>query len=220
MLFKDRTDAGQQLAEELLTLADRDDVVILALPRGGVVLGYEISNRLHAPLDLILVRKLGVPWQEELALGAIASNNIRIINKSIVDSLNISSEDIEQIAAREQHELERRNELYRKGKPFPDLKDKIVVIVDDGIATGATVRAAIKVVESFEPKKIIVAVPVASSSVYKEIPDENVQLLVLKTPEPFFGIGMWYGEFSQVTDEQVIDLLTKANQQLRQAKDG
>jgi putative phosphoribosyl transferase len=207
MLFKDRQDAGRKLALALHAFKNRDDVCVLALPRGGVVLGYEISKALHLPFDLILVRKLGVPWQEELALGAVAIPNIRVLNQSILSTLNIREKTIEEVTRREQAELDRRNRVYRQNRPFPPIKDKIVIIVDDGIATGATMRAAIRVVASMKPQKIIVAVPVASYSVFKEMRGEQVELLVLETPEPFYGIGMWYGQFPQLTDEEVITLL-------------
>lgn len=211
MLFTDRQDAGKRLAKELMPLANRQDVLVLALPRGGVILGYEISRQLQVPLDLIIVRKLGTPGQEELALGAIATNGIRIINKGIVESLDISPDRIEAIAAREQQELDRRNQLYRQGRPFPEVKDKIIILVDDGIATGATMRAAIKVLAAMAPRQIIVSVPVASPTVYQELPEDNLKLLVLETPEPFFGIGMWYHDFPQVTDREVINCLENAN---------
>jgi putative phosphoribosyl transferase len=209
MLFKDRKDAGKKLAKMLSYLANRDDVLVLALPRGGVILGYEVCKELNVPLDVILVRKLGVPWQPELALGAIATHDIRVINKSIVSSLNIDEDTIEEIASSEKKELERRNQLYRQGRPFPQVNQKIIVLVDDGIATGATMRAAIKVVSTLQPKKIIVAVPLASSSVYTEMAGEDIDLVVAETPEPFFGIGMWYGDFPQISDEEVINLLSK-----------
>jgi putative phosphoribosyl transferase len=211
MLFQDRQEAGQKLAEELLPLADRSDVIVLALPRGGLVLGYEISSKLHVPLDLILVRKLGVPWQEELAFGAIANEDVQYINNSIVASISLSQQDMMKIIKRERLELQRRNEKYRQGRPFPNIEDKIVILVDDGIATGATMRAAIKVLATMHPRKIIVAVPVASSSVYQDFSDAPVELLVLNTPEPFYGIGMWYQDFAQLTDQDVIAILQKAN---------
>jgi putative phosphoribosyl transferase len=211
MLFQDRYEAGQRLAAELLPLANRKDVLVLALPRGGLILGYEISQRLHVPLDLILVRKLGVPLQEELAFGAISTNNVSYINKGIVDSLSLSQEEMDRIIKKESLELERRNRLYRQGRPFPDVQGKIVILVDDGIATGATMRVAIKVISSMNPRKILVAVPVASSSVYQELGNKDVEFLVLETPEPFYGIGMWYHDFAQLTDREVIELLEKSN---------
>lgn len=211
MLFKDRHEAGKKLATKLAVWVKANDSLILALPRGGVVLGYEISKALHIPLDIILVRKLGVPGQEELALGAIAMNNIRIINKSIISNLDIDEADIERISTKEQLELNRRNILYRQAKPFPVIKNKTVLLVDDGIATGATMRAAIKVVETMQPNKIIVAAPVASTSVYKDFHQEHVELCILETPEPFFGIGMWYQSFPQVTDQEVINFLNASD---------
>lgn len=212
MLYRDRQDAGKKLAHALLDYQDDADAIILALPRGGVVLGFELHQMLHLPLDLILVRKLGVPGQEELALGAISLDDVKVINKGIVSMLSINEETIAQIMAKEQQELTRRNLLYRENKPFPALKDKVVILVDDGIATGATMRAAINVVKELQPRKIVVATPVASSSVYSDLRDEHVEVEVLATPEPFYGIGMWYGDFKQITDEEVIHLVKMANQ--------
>lgn len=211
MLFLDRQDAGKQLAQQLKGYKNHPDVIVLALPRGGVVIGYEICKALNAPLDLILVRKLGVPWQEELALGAIATHHIKVINKDILATFPISQAVIDSLISKEQAELERRNRLYRKGKPFPCLDDKIVILADDGIATGATMKAAIKVAKTMHPQKIIVAVPLASSSIYKEMSGESVDLKVLETPEPFYGIGMWYANFPQLTDQEVIHILDKAH---------
>lgn len=208
MLFKDRQDAGRQLATKLAHLANNQNVLVLALPRGGVVLGHEISQRLNVPLDLILVRKLGVPWQEELAFGAIAVGNTEVLNEGIINSLGISNETIEEVKKKEEQELNRRNHLYRKDRPLPLINDKIIVLVDDGIATGATMRAAIRLVKACHPKEIIVATPLASISVFEDMSAEKIKLIVLETPEPFYGIGRWYSHFPQLTDEEVISLLT------------
>lgn len=213
-MFKDRIEAGQQLAQRLHQYQHDPNAIVLALPRGGVVLGDEISKTLALPLDLILVRKLGVPGQEELALGAISIDNVMVLNSRIVSALNIDDETIRQRVAIEQTELARRNTVYRHNQPFPTITAKTVILVDDGIATGATMRAAIKIVQLHHPKKVIVAVPLASSSVYQDFAGDRVELVVLATPEPFYGIGMWYGQFPQLTDDDVITLL--ANAQARQ----
>ncbi len=210
MLFIDRKEAGKALGQALKKFSGNHDAIVLALPRGGVVLGYEICKQLHLKLDLILVRKLGVPDHEELAFGAIAMNNLRVLNEDVIDMLKIDNATIQNVVTSESAELQRRNSVYRQGAPFPNLKNKIVILVDDGIATGATMRAAIKVVTVFKPKKILVAVPVASPTIYEEMANENVELLVLKTPSPFLGIGMWYQDFPQVSDHVVLDLLAKA----------
>lgn len=212
-MFSNREEAGKKLAKRLSAYRDDPDTIILALPRGGVVLGYEVSHALHLPLDLILVRKLGVPGQEELAFGAISLDGVKILNQHILSILRIDPRAIDRIISKEELELARRNQLYRKDLPFPNIKDKVVILIDDGIATGATMKAAIKIVALHQPQKIIVAVPLASSSVYQDLSDDKVELVVLETPEPFYGIGMWYGEFAQLTDEQVIALLAKAQQE-------
>lgn len=208
-MFKDRIEAGIALAKALSQYRDDPNAIVLALPRGGVVLGDQISQALHIPLDIILVRKLGVPFQEELAFGAISLEGVQILNESVLNMIRLDPATISKVVAKEQQELDRRNALYRENRPFPDIQDKVVILVDDGIATGATMRAAIRIVQLHHPKKVIVAVPLASSSVYYDMADEDIQLLVLETPEPFYGIGMWYGEFLQVSDQEVIDLLQR-----------
>lgn len=210
MLFKDRKEAGLRLAQSLLKYKNNPDVIVLALPRGGVALGFEISRALAIPLDVLLVRKLGVPWQDELAFGAIAVGNVLIFNESIVANLNLSQESINRIIAKESQELQRRNLVYRQGRDFPPLAHKTVILVDDGIATGATMVAAIKAVRLSNPSKIIVASPLASVNVFQDMADQDVELLILETPEPFYGIGMWYGDFPQLTDNEVIELLQSA----------
>lgn len=215
-MFRNREEAGKKLAKRLAKYRDDPDAIILALPRGGLVLGYEVSKALHLPLDLILVRKLGVPGQEELAFGAISFDDVKILNQHILSLLQIDPLAIAKIIAKEEHELARRNQLYRKDLPFPNIKGRVVILIDDGIATGATMKAAIKIVALYEPSKIVVAVPLASSSVYQDLSEDQVELVVLEMPEPFYGIGMWYGEFPQLTDEEVITLLANAKQETKQ----
>lgn len=210
MKLRDRTEAGQLLADKLIQYQDNPNIIILALPRGGVPVGYEISKKLHAPLDILIVRKLGAPWQEELAIGAIAMGGVKVLNEEIVKSLQISPAEIEQIAAQEQTELDRRNRVYRHGEPFPDLKNKIVILVDDGLATGATMRAAVAAVKQAKPEKLIVAVPVAPSDTYHEFKKTVDEIICLSTPELFYSISQWYDYFPQTSDEEVMELLKLA----------
>jgi putative phosphoribosyl transferase len=210
MLFLDRTDAGKRLAIRLEPYANQRDVVVLALPRGGVAVAYEICKQLHAPLDVVLVRKLGAPGQEELAMGAITLGDIKVFNAEIIQSLQIPEHVIERVVAKERAELERRNQLYRKGRALPDLKHKTVILVDDGIATGATIRAAIAIIKTLQPAKIIVAVPVAAATTCEEIAQLVAGVVCLEKPEPLYGIGMWYAEFPQLTDSEVISFLDDA----------
>ena len=211
-IFTDRRQAGQVLAEQLSHFANRSDVVVLALPRGGVPVGYELARKLRVPLDVFVVRKLGVPGQEELAFGAIASGGVRVLNESIIYSLRLTDAMIERISAREQQELERRERLYRGDRPAPDLTGKTVIIVDDGLATGATMRAAVDAIKCLAAKHIVVAVPVGSRdtcSAMRRISD--VLCVCAEMPEPFYGVGLWYEDFSQTTDEEVTDLLDRTN---------
>ena len=211
-LFIDRKDAGQKLAQKLAQYANRPDVIVLALPRGGVPVGYEVARALNAPLDVFIVRKLGVPGQEELAMGAIASGGVRILNQDIVQALGIPASVIDQVAAREWQELRRREKLYREGRPAPDLADRTVILVDDGVATGATMRAAIKAVRQQNPAKVIVAVPVSALETYYDLAREADEVVALATPEPFFGVGLWYEHFDQTSDDEVRRLLRLAAQ--------
>lgn len=206
-LFIDRKDAGRQLAQELTKYGNRADVIVLALPRGGVPVGAEVAKALHAPLDVFIVRKLGVPGQEELAMGAIASGGVRILNEEIVHTLHIPPEVIERIAAREWQELQRREALYRGNRPAPQLSDRVVILVDDGVATGATMRAAIKAVRQHRPKRIVVAVPVSALETYHDLVQEADEVVALATPEPFFGVGLWYDIFGQTSDDEVRAIL-------------
>lgn len=210
MIFKDRTAAGKLLAQKLQAYANQPDVVVLALPRGGVPVAFEVAKALNAPLDVFVVRKLGVPGHEELAMGAIASGGVRVLNDEVVRSLDLSSAAIDQVAAIEQQELERREHLYRDRRPAPDLHGRTVILVDDGLATGATMRAAIMAVRQQQPTRIVVAVPVSSSETYHDLKAMVDEILCVQTPHPFHAVGFWYDNFSQTTDEEVRDLLKQA----------
>jgi putative phosphoribosyl transferase len=209
--FKDRSEAGSLLAERLTAYADRNDVVVLALPRGGVPVAFEIAQKLHAPLDVFIVRKLGVPWQEELAMGAIASGGVRVLNDDVVKASRISDEQIASVQAKEQKELERREQAYRAGRPAPDVRGRTVILVDNGIATGTTIRAGLAALRKLQPARIVVAVAVAPQSTYEELKAEADEVICLLTPEVFFAISMWYERFAQTTDEEVRDLLARAS---------
>lgn len=208
--FANRTEAGRMLAEALSAYIGRSGILILALPRGGVPVAYEVAKALSAPMDLWLVRKLGVPGQEELALGALAGKNIRVLNDDIISLLNIDQSAIDIVIAREQAELERRNRLYRQGRPPPDIEGKTIIIIDDGLATGATMRAAIVSLRQADAAQIIAAVPVGAVSTCRKIEQEADELVCLHTPEPFYGVGQWYIDFSQTSDEEVLALLASA----------
>lgn len=209
--FENRTEGGRVLATKLIGYKNRKDIVILALPRGGVPVAFEVAKVLNAPLDVFLVRKLGVPGQEELAFGAIASGGIRVFNESLIRAFNIPRPLIENIVEKQQKELERREKIYRRGRTKPDLENKTVIIVDDGLATGATMRAAITAIRILDPKQIIVAAPVASQNICEEIMCKSDDLCIFSmTPEPFYGVGMWYRNFGQTSDEEVCYLLEKA----------
>ncbi len=208
--FKNRTEAGRSLALELASYANTPDVLVLGLPRGGVPVAYEVAKALNAPLDICLVRKLGVPGQKELAMGAIAMGNVMILNDDVVQWLKISQEAIDAVAAVEQQELERRDRAYRGNRPAPDVKNRTVILVDDGIATGSTLRAAIAALQQQQPNRIIVAVPVASPSTYIQLKAEVDKILCLTMPERLHSISLCYEDFSQTTDEEVRSLLARA----------
>ena len=208
--IKDRASAGRDLAEQLQHYAGRDDVIVLALPRGGVPVAFEIAQALNAPLDLMLVRKLGTPGQEELAMGAIAMGGVRVMNDDIVNALHISDAAIEEEAAKEQQELEHRLQTYRGDRPLLQLKNKCILLVDDGIATGATVRVAIQALRQQQPSRIVVATPVAPPDTVELLRGEADDVICLATPEPFMAISMWYQHFPQTSDGEVKALLQRA----------
>lgn len=208
--LRNRVHAGQLLAQALQRYAGRNDVIVLALPRGGVPVAFEVASALKAPLDLMLVRKLGSPGQEELAMGAIATGGVRVMNVDVVDMLRISDEAIEAVARREEKELERRQKAYRGTAPPPELRDQCVILIDDGIATGATIRSAIRAVRAQGPSRIVVAAPVAPEETVDVLKREADEVVCLATPEPFTAIGCWYHEFPQTSDEEVKDLLARA----------
>jgi len=210
MRFKDRTEAGSLLAGELYHHRDRPDALVLALPRGGVPVGYEIARILNLPLDVFIVRKLGVPGQEELAMGAIASGGVRALNQAVIEQLNIPDSVIDAVANREAGELERRERLYRGDNPPIDVSGRIVILVDDGLATGSTMKAAVAALRRQHPAKIIVAVPTAPSEACDELKPNADEVVCAVTPEPFFSVGLWYEHFDQTTDAEVTELLRRA----------
>jgi len=209
MIFADRIEAGRSLAWRLDKYAGRDDVIVLGVPRGGVPVASEVAKVLHAPLDVFLLRKLGVPGQEELAFGAIASGGVRVLDRQTVRALAISDSDIAAITAREQKELQRREQLYRGSRPALSAAGKIVILVDDGIATGASMLAGIRALRQLHPAKIVIAVPVAPSATCKRMANEVDELVCVAAPDPFYAVGRFYDDFSQVEDEQVIELLAQ-----------
>jgi predicted phosphoribosyltransferase len=213
MRFRDRADAGRVLAEELIRYAGRDDVVVLALPRGGVPVAYQVARALRAPLDVFLVRKLGVPGYEELAMGAIASGGLTVLNQAVINALEIAPELIEETASREQSELQRREQAYRGGRPPLGVTGKTVILIDDGLATGSTMRAAIAALRKLRPARIVVAVPTSAASTSEEIRGLADACVCAQTPEPFHAVGLWYDDFSQTTDEEVCELLERASPQ-------
>lgn len=208
--YRDRRDAGRVLARRLDSWRDRPDVIVLGLPRGGVPVADEVARALDAPLDVFLVRKLGVPGHEELAMGAIASGGVRVVNDEVLAESRLGAGVIDQVAAREQGELDRRERAYRDDLPPPDVAGKIVILVDDGLATGSTMRAAIEALRRKQPKMIVVAVPVGAPGVCRAIghlADESVCAL---TPEAFYAVGQWYDDFSEVTDADVRAILASS----------
>ena len=216
MEFANRISAGRALAKKLEEFANRSDVVVLALPRGGVPVAYEVAHALNAPLDVFLVRKLGVPGNEEVAMGAIASGKVRVMDQSLIEALGIPDEWIEQVAAREERELERREKVYRDSSPPLDVKDRTVIIVDDGLATGSTMRAAVKALKKLGPARIIVAAPVAARETCESFrADVESTCVCVITPAPFRAVGRWYRNFLQTTDEEVCYLLKHAKQPAR-----
>jgi putative phosphoribosyl transferase len=211
MPFVDRKDAGRKLAERLAAYANRDDVVVLGTPRGGVPVAFEVAVRLFAPLDVFLLRKLGVPGHEELAFGAIASGGVRVLDHETIEALGISEQDIEQVTTDELKELERREKAYRGERPALDVKTKTVILVDDGVATGSSMRAGIRALRQLQPKRIVVAVPVAPVGTCNQLSKEVDEFVCVVTPPLFYAIGQFYEDFTQVSDEEVLALLGRAD---------
>jgi len=216
MIFRDRTEAGKYLATKLLSYKDRPDVLVLALPRGGVPVAFEVAQALRVPLDIFLVRKLGVPGHEELAMGAISTGGVRVLNEDIVDYLRIPEQVIDAVAAEELKELERRELAYRGNRAEPDVKEKTVILIDDGLATGSTIRAAAQALRQQQPARIVVAVPVSAPETCDEYRIGVDEIICAVTPEPFLGVGMWYLDFPQTTDDEVRDLLERARGEKRE----
>ena len=207
--FLDRREAGQRLAQELIAYRDRSDVLVLALPRGGVPVAAQVASILKAPMDVFVVRKLGLPGQPELAMGAIASGGVRVLNSEVVDALGISDELIDAVTAEEQRELARRERAYRDDRPPPEVKGKTVIIVDDGIATGSTMTAAVSALRQLNTARVVVAVPTVALSSYYQIRRVADDVAAVMMPEQFYGVGQWYEDFSQTTDAEVRQLLSE-----------
>jgi putative phosphoribosyl transferase len=210
--FTDRYHAGRRLATALAPYAGRPNLLVLALPRGGVPVGFEVARALHAPLDVMLVRKLGVPGHEELAMGAIASGGVRVLSDDIVKALGIPDRVIATVAANEESELARREHAYRDNRPPPDVRGKTVILVDDGLATGSTMRAAAAALQAQHPERLVIAVPVAPRETCQSLLNAADDVVCPTVPEPFFAVGNWYEDFSQTTDEEVRQLLARANE--------
>ena len=209
-IYADRRAAGNQLAQHLQSFSSDTTAVILALPRGGVPVGYELARQLQLPLDVFLVRKLGVPGHEELAMGAIASGGVRVLNQEVVRSLEIPAEVVDSVAREEQEELNRRGRLYRAGRPAPELRGKTVILVDDGLATGSTMRVAVAAVRQAGAGRILVAIPVAPSDTCERLAREADSVVCPVCPQHFHSVGEWYADFAQTTDDEVNSLLTAA----------
>jgi predicted phosphoribosyltransferase len=207
--FADRREAGQILAEALFPYAHKKDILVLALPRGGVPVAYEVAKILHAPMDLWIVRKLGVPGHEELAMGALAGEGLYVLNDEVIGLMRIGKNIIDDVMARERKELDRRNKLYRQGRPPPDVTGKTVIVIDDGLATGATMRAALMSLRQAGAARIIAAAPVGAPSTCRDLENDADAVLCLYMPEPFYGVGVWYDDFSQTLDREVQDLLQR-----------
>lgn len=209
MHFQNRTEGGRALAEKLLDYRDQPDVLVLALPRGGVPVAAEVAQALRLPLDVFLVRKLGAPGNEELALGAVATGGVRVLNQSIIEAFEVTQAELDSIIAAEQQELERRQRAYRDGLPPPEIRDRTVLLIDDGLATGATMYAAVLALRQQQPARIVVGVPVAAPETCAEFRDEVDEIVCAITPEPFYGVGMWFRDFEQTSDDEVRELLAQ-----------
>ena len=210
MFFQDRSEAGRLLAEQLRKYQNQPDVLVLALPRGGVPVAYEVAKALNAPFDVFMVRKLGVPGHEELAMGAIASGGIRVLNEDVMRQLNIPTWVIDAVAVREQKELERREHLYRGDRPAPNIEGKTVIVVDDGLATGSSMKVALSALQKQQPKKLVVAVPIAPRDTCERVREVADEVVCAMTPEPFMAVGTWYRRFDQTTDDEVRELMKPA----------
>jgi predicted phosphoribosyltransferase len=209
--FRDRAAAGRRLAELLGGYAGRPDVLVLALPRGGVPVGFEVARALGAPLDVFMVRKLGVPGHEELAMGAIASGGARVLNHEVVDGMRIPAAVIDRVAEAEQRELDRRERAYRDDRPPPDIRGRVAILVDDGLATGSSMRAAATALRALGPARIVVAVPVAARETCDDFRPEVDEIVCAMTPDPFYAVGLWYEDFSQVGDDEVRAMLCSSS---------
>ena len=208
--FRDRSEAGRLLAKKLKPkYANKSDVLVLGLPRGGLPVAYQVASFLHAPLDICLVRKLGLPGRKEVAMGAIGAGGIMILDQNLVAELKISEQALKEVIVREWQELERRERVYRGSRPVPDLNNRTIILVDDGIATGLTLKAALSIVKQQQPKRIVVAVPIAPPNICKELETAVDEVVCLLTPEPFRAVSLWYEDFSATTDEEVCTLLAK-----------
>ena len=210
-LFRDRVQAGQLLGEAVSKYANRHDVLVLGLPRGGIPVAFEVAKALNAPLDVFIVRKLGVRGYPELAMGAIATGGVRVLNEEVVKSLRIPDQDIEAVAEEEGRELKRRELAYRGHGASPEIRDRTVILIDDGVATGSTMRAAVHALRKQSPARLVVAVPTAAPSTYHHLSREVDEMVALMTPEDFHAVGQWYEDFSQTTDAEVSHLLEQAH---------
>ncbi len=215
--FRDRSDAGRELAGRLGEYADRTDVLVLGLPRGGVPVAFEVARALSAPLDVFVVRKLGLPHHEELAMGAIAMGGARVLDRSLIAQAGVSEAEIERVTRREEIELERRQKQYRGDRPLPDIAGRTVILVDDGLATGSSMRVAVDALRAEHTGKIVVAVPIAPEETCEMLRAAVDEVVCALTPEPFYAVGLWYRDFSQTSDEEVRDLLERAREELAPA---
>jgi putative phosphoribosyl transferase len=207
MPFADRRQAGRKLASQLANYANNSDVLVLGLPRGGVPVAFEVARALRAPMDVFLVRKLGVPGHEELAMGAIATGGVRVVNEEVTNQMDISSSAIDEVARLEEQELKRRERLYRRDRAPPNVQGRTIILIDDGLATGSTMRAAATALAKMQPSKIVVAVPVAAAETCADLRSEVDEVICGATPEPFMAVGAWYSDFEQTTDQEVRELL-------------
>jgi len=208
--YRDRRHAGRELASKLLEYADRPDLIVLALPRGGVPVAYEVATTLRAPLDVFIVRKLGVPGHEEYAMGAIATGGVRVLDERVVRNARVTRAELDAVTAAEQRELERRERQYRGDRPPPDVAGRTAILIDDGLATGATMRAAVEALRQEGAARVVVAVPIAPPETCDAFRDVVDDIVCARTPEPFYAVGLWYDDFSQTTDEEVHELLERA----------